>query len=160
MWAILISSMLSTAPSGIDPSIPLVATIDDVPGAEVQVMPECWVDIEAVGKAPENGEPDFVPALVQRADGGLLFPEDATRIVLWRLRCLERWPEIAQVKLDELKAVDLAKLEQQDRLIEMLENEAKIEEEVPDRTEVLLLVAVAAGVGFLAGGAAVYLLQR
>ena len=87
MLGILISLTLSTVPS-------------EAPTPEA---PSCWID-QGFGRAPRNNLVLDIP-LVQSAEGGYLFPAETTAEVLRRLRCLERWPDAAQIVLDEQAAV-------------------------------------------------------
>jgi hypothetical protein len=85
MLVILICSILSTAP--------FEASL------RTDTTPRCWID-RGLGRAPANNLVLDLP-LVQAADGGYLFPPDTTSEVLRRLRCLELWPEAAQIALNE-----------------------------------------------------------
>lgn len=65
---------------------------------------ECWTATD-IGAAPANTNLQLHLAPVRGVPGGILFPAETARNTLWRLYCLKRWPEAAQIKLDEQAAL-------------------------------------------------------
>ena len=141
MSLILLISLLSQTPST-EPS----ASID-------YTTAECWA-VSGVGISPRNKvyrslhlEPVRVEA------GGILFPEETARNVLWRLLCLEKWPEMAQAKLDELEQVGKFELWRERELVEQLRARPPVREGVSWTTAAGIgAVGVAVGlvIGFVA----------
>jgi len=144
MFAILISLMLSITLSEAD-SAPAI---------------ECWTNYGAIGKAPQNTLPDQGLPWVYAAEGGVIFPPAAARSVIWRLRCLEAWPTVAQAKLDEQAASATFLLQREKDLTRQLQGEiTPIREGLP-LISVALVAGISFAIGVLAGGATVYVLSH
>jgi hypothetical protein len=52
----------------------------------------------------------------------IAFAPDAAQYLLWKLLCLERWPDVAQAKLDEQSNVYEYRLQRERELVQQLKN--------------------------------------
>lgn len=121
---------------------------------------DCWTVTE-IGEAPQNADLPLKLERVRVLDGGLLFPRETARHTLWRLLCLQEWPEMAQSKLDEQRSVLEFEIERERALVDNLK-----QEHVPPASigvpwpNVLIAVGAALVVGGLVGGGLVIIIGK
>lgn len=138
----LLSQMLSTPPSE---------------SANSYFDADCWT-VTLPGQAPENAESGAHLKLIRPTSEGLLVPLATGREILWRLKCLELWPQMAQIKLNEQRALADFDFEVERRLVLELQTEALKPPPKPSLWDRFGWHAVTFGIGMLAGGAILYLL--
>jgi len=134
---------------------PMLLTISsDAPELDLK----CWESPFEIGVAPQNREPEGEQIdPIEKVEKGFLLSPRTAYAVYWRLQCLNLWPVLAQVKLNEQKSLHRYELDREKDLVDQNLKEAIAEPASgPSWSNTVLAVGGSFVVGLVIGGVAVF----